>query len=51
MARKRWNNIFNWAYMLKHVSKILYRANIDSKRAVDRSIAAGYFSSAKVVDA
>jgi hypothetical protein len=50
MARKRWNNIFNWAYMLKHIFKILYRANIDSKRAADRRIA-DYFSGAKVVDA
>jgi hypothetical protein len=36
--------------MLKHVSKILYEANIDSKRATDRRIA-GYFSTTKVVNA
>jgi hypothetical protein len=36
--------------MLKHVSKILYEANIDSKRAADRRIA-GYFGGAKVVNA
>jgi hypothetical protein len=35
--------------MLKYISKILYEANIDSKRAADRRIA-GYFGGARVVD-
>jgi hypothetical protein len=36
--------------MLKHVSQILYEANIDSKRVAERRIA-GYFGGARVVDA
>jgi hypothetical protein len=36
--------------MLKYVSIILFKANIDYKRAVERRVA-GYFNGAKIIDA